>query len=891
MRFPPFATRSLWAISRFKSVQPSSGGVLAVLTVAPLASGQARYYLSLAGNATGYYVDETGLEPEGRWYGPGAQEFGLSERVEADHLSRLCEGLDPHDPEKRLVRNALAETRKHGDDLCFSAPKSVSVAWALSSPELRAAIEKALHRAVRDALDYIQDTCGFARVGAQGQRVEPVPLAFALFEHASSRAGDPQLHVHAVCPNLTRHADGRTTAIDSTNFYHHMMAGGALFRASLAEGLRQLGFEIERDRGLFRIAGVDEALCERFSKRRAEIIGGILEQYDTLAGLSTLHREEILRAASGRRAELINLQTRRGKEERTRSELFAEWLKVAHELGIPEHYIEGLRREPRTLEPEEKLTRKAGVFEEGLKRMTEEYSHFAEKDLTRTLAEEAQGRGLSAREVRELVENKLASPELVRLGELITEPKNQERKVWRERSEERFTTPEVLEIEGRMLAAVGRLAARSAAVETPLVENLIASRERLSEEQANAVRHLVAGGGRIACLSGKAGTGKSTTLETCRLAWELSGKQVLGCALAGVAADELRNSAGIESDTLARILTRLEHNRLHLTKNHVVVLDEAGMVATKLMATLVREVEKAGAKLVLVGDAAQLQAIGAGGPFRSIAERVGQCELTQIRRQREAWRRQTVEQFSRGEAREALIAYVAKGQLHVTKTREEAITQLVERWKADGGLEKPEHCLLLASLNVEVKRINFLCQEERKAAGLLGPTPLPVGSDLIHEGDRVLLKKRSRPLGLENGFTAEVTALDHDRRNLTVRLDTDGREVRIDLDDYGAKNVTLGYASTVHKAQGRTVEHCHVLMGGPLSDKHIGYVQASRSRESTHLFLDQASAGPKLQDAIRSLARDRTKDLARDILDRNRTPEEAHPEPERRLRQGLSLGF
>ena len=154
-------------------------------------------------------------------------------------------------------------------------------------------------------------------------------------------------------------------------------------------------------------------------------------------------------------------------------------------------------------------------------------------------------------------------------------------------------------------------------------------------------------------MTGKAGTGKSTTLDTCRLAWEMAGKKVIGCALAGVADDEIRRSSGIESDTLARTLLRLEHGRLTLTPNHVVVLDEAGMVATKPMAELVRHVEHAGAKLVLIGDADQLQAIGAGGPFRSTAERGGQCELTQIRRQREQWRRQAVEHFSRSEAREA----------------------------------------------------------------------------------------------------------------------------------------------------------------------------------------------------------------------------------------------
>src|SRR5512142_3286071 len=203
---------------------------------------------------------------------------------------------------------------------------------------------------------------------------------------------------------------------------------------------------------------------------------------------------------------------------------------------------------------------------------------------------------------------------------------------------------------------------------------------------------------------------------------------------------------------------RLEYGRLTLTPKHVVVLDEAGMVATKPMAALVRQVEEAGAKLVLVGDAAQLQAIGAGGPFRSIAQRVGQCELTQIRRQREEWRRQTVEHFSRGEARDALTAYAARQQLHVVETREEAIRGLVGRWKADGGLENPHHVLLLASLNIEVRAINRQCQEERLRAGCLGEQKLAVGGDIIHERDRVLLTKRDRRLGVENGFMGQVVS-------------------------------------------------------------------------------------------------------------------------------------
>src|SRR4051812_34888068 len=251
--------------------------------------------------SVGYYVDEKGLEPAGVWYGPGAAEFGLSGIVQAEHLSRLCEGVDPHNPEKNLVRNAKTERRAHGTDLCFSAPKSVSIAWALASPELREAIEAKMHRAVRDALDYIQDQCGFAPVGAQGQRTEKIPLMFALFEHSSSRAGDAQLHIHAVCPNVTMHpappgSKARTTAIDPTGFYHHMMAGGAVMRASLAEGLRELGFEIERDKSCFRIKGISLELCERTSQRRAEILEALFERCKTLGRLGGLSEEEILKS-------------------------------------------------------------------------------------------------------------------------------------------------------------------------------------------------------------------------------------------------------------------------------------------------------------------------------------------------------------------------------------------------------------------------------------------------------------------------------------------------------------------------------------------------------------------------------------------------------------------
>jgi ATP-dependent exoDNAse (exonuclease V) alpha subunit len=274
---------------------------------------------------------------------------------------------------------------------------------------------------------------------------------------------------------------------------------------------------------------------------------------------------------------------------------------------------------------------------------------------------------------------------------------------------------------------------------------------------------------------------------------------------------------------------------------------------------------------VLVGDAMQLQPIGAGGPFKSIAERVGECRLEQIRRQREEWRREAVHAFSRGDAKAALTAYLERKQLHVTKDRPAAMLRLVEQWKADGAVTRPAETLLLASLNVEVSTINRVCQAVRMEAGQLGKRSLHVGTDSIFEGDRIQFTKRSRPLGIENGFTGDVLRVDEREQTLTVRLDKGGRQATINTRDYD--HIRLAYCSTVHKAQGRTVERAHVLLGGPLSDRHLAYVQASRSRGETHLVIDEDSAGPKLRDAVRSLSRTRQKDLAHDLIEPPRRPE------------------
>src|SRR3954452_13495274 len=718
---------------------------------------------------------------------------------------------------------------------------------------------------------------------------------------ASSSRFDPR-----VLPS--RRSQGEATylklniALFGTPFSDNQMAGGALGRASLAAGLERLGLQTERDGTAFRVKGISQELCDHFSKRRAEVLAGIIEKAANLEKLKELDIAEILEAARGKMAQLVTLETRRGKDEYTREELFPKWREEARETGIEQPRPEALIRAPRVLSTDDKERIAERIYEKAIDVVTNEHSHWNERELTRRLAEEAQSKGLNARDVRELVHQKLAENHIVRVGEIVTEKKDQTKRRWHERSEERFSTRENLELEHELLGRVERMRSRSNAVPKDVIEGVIdLTKQKLlvqgiefSAKQAKAIEH-VTGENAIACVIGKAGTGKSTLCDAARFAWELAGYRVRGVAVAGVASDALRESANIPSDTLAMTLTLLKHGRISLGKKDILVLDEAGMVPTKLMAELVRHVEEAGAKLVLIGDSAQLQSVGAaGGPFHSISQRIGACELTEIHRQREQWRKKTVEQFSRGEAREALIAYAAQDQLHLTDSRDQALLKLVDLWRADGGHEA-EHAkdvLLLASMNHERRTLNSLCQLERLQARELGERSIKVSEGMIFEGDRVVCKKKDRKLEVENGFTGVVIAIDETTNKITTALDKGGREVEIYLDRYGRDKIQLAYCQTVHSSQGSTREKAHVLLGGPTMTKHLAYVAASRCRESCHLVADKATTArnSNIQAALNSLgaalSRDRTKDLAMDVADATRRRQN-----EQRQTLGISLGL
>jgi ATP-dependent exoDNAse (exonuclease V) alpha subunit len=335
--------------------------------------------------------------------------------------------------------------------------------------------------------------------------------------------------------------------------------------------------------------------------------------------------------------------------------------------------------------------------------------------------------------------------------------------------------------------------------------------------------------------------------------WRSQGRTPYGMALAGKAASGLAEATCIPSQTLHRTLNELRSGKLRLDAQSVLVVDEASMVGTRQLETLVAECQRTGATLVLCGDAGQLQPIDAGGPFAALLERYGAAELTEIRRQREAWARQAVKDIARGEAGTALSEFDRRGLLDQAEEPLAAIARLAAHWGHDGAAV-PEATLMLANTNADVAALNALAQTQRLESGALAGSPVRFLTEEVYAGDRVVFTRNESSLGVFNGdLGAVVTA---DPKSVTVRLDR-GLTVTVDPSVY--PDCRLAYCLTTHKAQGMTTERSLVLLGGGMQDRHTSYVQVSRARDETRLF-----AAEDLEDLERHMNRSRPKTLAVD---------------------------
>ena len=489
--------------------------------------------------------------------------------------------------------------------------------------------------------------------------------------------------------------------------------------------------------------------------------------------------------------------------------------------------------------------------------ITREKSVFDERDVARVLHRYVDDPAV----FQQLMLRIILNPEVLRLQ------RDTIRFATGEKLPARYSTRAMIRLEATMVRQALWLANRDG---HPVSEAALAAtfrrHERLSEEQKTAIER-IAGPARIAAVVGRAGAGKTTMMKAAREAWELAGYRVVGGALAGKAAEGLEMEAGIQSRTLASWELRWNRGRDALNDKTVFVMDEAGMVASKQMAGFVDAVVRAGAKIVLVGDPEQLQPIEAGAAFRAIVDRIGYAELETIYRQREDWMRKASLDLARGNVEKALTAYDANVRITGTRLKAEAVERLIGDWNRDYNQTKTT--LILAHLRRDVRRLNVMARQNLVERGIVGEGHVFKTADGVRQfdvGDQIVFLKNETSLGVKNGMIAHVIEAAPNRIVAVIGEGDQRRQVIVEQRFYS--NLDHGYATTIHKSQGATVDRVKVLASLSL-DRHLTYVAMTRHREDLQLYYGHRSFafnGGLAKVLSRKNAKDTTLDYERGKL-------------------------
>jgi conjugative relaxase-like TrwC/TraI family protein len=806
--------------------------VTAVLSIAKLTPGQEGYYeRSVAAGLDEYY--EGHGESPGVWVGRGASALELEGVVHEGELGRLVRGLHPQaekqlrsHPKARLITierihpltdERWLETKRlapvAGFDLVFSPPKSVSLLHALGDEDTRRAVNDAHRSSWQAALGYLEDEACVTRRGRNGvQREHAGGFVAAAYQHRTSRAQDPHLHTHVIVANMAQTpSDGKWRALDGEPILKsYRLAAGYLYQAQLrAELSRALGVEWEEPcKGMAELKHVPRAVIREFSTRRAQVV------------------EELARKGNGGfyAAQHAAVETRERKEHVDLARLREDWRARAAEHGLGERELFALVGRVRYEGPSQETLLRLARGMLGPQGLTEKQTAFSDPEAVMAWAQ-AHRSGASADRVRKLASRLIRTDGVQEVGE----PPSPGRPA-------RYSTTELVVVERAALALVerGRDVGAPSITEQQLEEIERADRIILSGEQERMVREAATSSNRVVCVVGLAGAGKTTATHAVAQIFTHVGIEVLGAAPSGVAAEKLHDETGIPATTLHRLLDDARDVG-GLPSGSVLVVDEAGMAETRVLAPVLELLEQANGKAILIGDPHQLPPVGAGGLFAGIVEREGAVVLTENRRQHDELERDALAGVRGGVGRDYLAYAEKRERLVVSESPVTTRARLLADWWENGRDDLAGN-VMLALRRSDVSDLNQLARSLMDAAGRLGKDRIVFDEREFASGDRVVCLRNSDVLGVKNGTRGTVNRIDSERRTLVIATDR-GPVVELSRNYLETGNVRHAYALTGHAAQGLTVERAFVLGSGEARLQEWGYVALSRARAETRLYV------------------------------------------------------
>ena len=827
-----------------------------------------------------YYVGEKDGEARGAggglWWSSGSSLVQHGAPVDAEVFRDLCAGLDPRTGDgpssaRGLVRGA-GDGHRAGWDMTFSAPKTVGLLWAAGDEQQRITIQATHRQAVDRALAFLQrEGLLEVRLGAGGiRREQPTDLMIARFDHVTSREGDPNLHSHCVILNVAGSADGRYRTLEPRTLYNWQKTVGAAYRMHLSEGLHRAGFLARAaGRNQFEVAGIGQDLIDRFSKRGKQIEALVGDRADV----------------SGRQKEIANLSTRQGKElVPTGDALEARWreeFSADRDLLWGQALDAGRQQRdvsldgPHPAHPDLDMPRGQAV---------EDFPVTPEVDGAGPVARAASE--LFRHEIvidrRSVFERAFALASLEGLGESaalteLADLETDDRLLPLLKGATRdavWTTPELARIEADMLIAARRSNERTW-LQNDAIEAALQDAPHLAEEQVDAVR---AAGSRdgVSLLQAGAGTGKTTTARPIVQAAEMSGLKVLGLAPSWVAADELRKSTGIPAVAIAKWLHgRMQGTALPLDEQTLVIVDEASMVGTRDMAAILIAAREAKAKILLIGDQRQLEAVGAGGPLRIVADVLDrEATLAQVRRQQIAWQRKASIAMANGDVATGVQAYLDHGAVEAVEGRDATLARSILAW-TELRWRHGEDVLMITRRNKDAGELNRSARAILKSENRIASeeTALPSinreGKTVqipVAIGDRLRFGQSHPALGLRNGSLLTVKAITRQGDAARVVLQSaDGSQIAADWQELAPvyrgrirpPRIVHAYASTVYGAQGRTVA-ASVYTAITETDARELYVAMTRHAKDMKIVVSQDPTGNAIApEMLRTVIPDR----------------------------------